>query len=347
MKIEVGVLGATGMVGQQLVRLLENHPWFDLKWVAASERSSGRSYSEAATWRLATAMPEAARPLQVDDCKPGRGPRLVFSGLDARAAAEIEPEFAKCGHVVVTNAGAFRMEQDVPLLIPEINPDHLKLVPKQKDRGWKGMIVTNPNCSTVTLTMALAPLERRFGIKRVVVTTMQAISGAGYPGVPSMDILGNVIPHIRNEEEKVESEARKILGMLRNGSVEEAPLTISATTNRVAVLDGHTESISVELREAAALPELKQAWREFRGLPQERKLPSAPPNPVIVMEEPDRPQPRLDVEREGGMAAFIGRARPCSVLQWKFIAMGHNTIRGAAGAALLNAELMKSEGYLE
>ncbi len=345
MKMEVGVLGATGMVGQQLVRLLENHPWFELKWVAASERSAGRSYSEAAAWRLAWPMPEAARGLQVDECKPGRGPKLVFSGLDATAAQEIEPDFARCGHIVVTNAGAFRMEPDVPLLVPEINGDHLQLLPLQKERGWKGMIVTNPNCCAVTLTMALVALERAFGLSRVAVTTMQAVSGAGYPGVPSMDILGNVVPFIRNEEEKIEAETRKIFGTLRNGKVEDADITVSAQTNRVAVLDGHTESISVELRQAAGLEDLKRAWREFRAAPQERRLPSAPAQPVVVLEEPDRPQPRLDVERNGGMTTFIGRARPCSVLHYKFTALGHNTVRGAAGAALLNAELMKSEGF--
>ncbi len=344
MKVEVGVLGATGMVGQQLVRLLENHPWFELKWVAASERSSGRTYGEAAAWRLAWPMPAAARDLQVDECKPGRGPQVVFSGLDARAAQEVEPEFARCGHIVVSNAGSFRMEPDVPLLVPEINPEHLALAPLQKIRGWKGPIVTNPNCTTITLVLALAALERRFGLARVVVTTMQAISGAGYPGVPSLDILGNIIPFIRNEEEKVEAETRKILGQLKNGRVEEALISVSAQTNRVPVLDGHTESISVELREPAGLEDLKEAWRSFRGLPQQRQLPSAPLQPVIVMEEQDRPQPRLDVERERGMAVFVGRARRCPVLDYKFTALGHNTVRGAAGAALLNAELMRSEG---
>lgn len=346
MRIEVGVLGATGMVGQQLVRLLEHHPWFELKWVAASERSAGRTYGEATAWRFSWPMPAAARDLEVDECRPGSGPRLVFSGLDARAAQEIEPEFARCGHWVVSNASSFRMAEDVPLLVPEINADHLQLVSRQQARGWKGIIVTNPNCSAITLTMALAPLERRFGLVRVVVTTLQAVSGAGYPGVPSLDILGNVIPFIRNEEEKIEAETRKILGALRNGQVEDAAITVSAQTNRVAVLDGHTESISVELKQAAGLDELKRAWREFRGVPQQRGLPSAPAQPVVVMEEPDRPQPRLDAEREAGMATFVGRARLCPVLHYKFTALGHNTIRGAAGAAILNAELIKSEGLL-
>lgn len=334
------------MVGQQLVRLLENHPWFELKWVAASERSAGRAYGDATAWRLSWPMPAAARDLPVEECRPGRGPRLVFSGLDSAAAHEIEPEFARCGHFVVSNASSFRMDPQVPLLVPEINADHLKLVEAQPARGWKGMLVTNPNCSAVTLTMALAPLERRFGLARVVVTTLQAVSGAGYPGVPSLDILGNVIPFIRNEEEKIEEETRKILGRLHDGKIAEADLAVSAQTNRVPVVDGHTQSISVELKRAAGLEELKEAWREFRGAPQQRRLPSAPPQPVMLMEEPDRPQPRLDVEREAGMAVFVGRARPCPVLHYKFTALGHNTIRGAAGAALLNAELMKSEGLI-
>ena len=346
MRIEAGILGATGMVGQQLVRLLENHPWFELKWVAASGRSAGRAYAEAAPWRLASPMPDQTRNLRVEECQPGGGPRLVFSGLDTSAAREIEPEFARCGHVVVSNASSFRMEQDVPLLVPEINAEHLGLLAAQEPRGWKGKLVTNPNCSAITLTMALAPLERAFGLKRVLVTTLQAVSGAGYPGVASLDILGNVIPFIRNEEEKIEEETRKILGRLRNGKVEEAAITMSVQANRVAVLDGHTESIAVELHQSAGLQDLKQAWRQFRGVPQERRLPSAPAHPVVVMEEPDRPQPRLDVEREAGMATFVGRARPCPVLHYKFIALGHNTVRGAAGAALLNAELMKSEGLL-
>ncbi len=346
MKIEVGILGATGTVGQQLVRLLETHPWFELKWVSASERSAGRTYGEATAWRLASAMPQVARELRVEECRPGRGPRLVFSGLDAAAARGIEPEFARCGHLVVSNASSFRMNPDVPLLVPEINADHLKLIETQRARGWKGMVVTNPNCSVVTLTMALAPLERSFGLARVVVTTMQAITGAGYPGVPALDILGNVIPYIRNEEEKIEEETRKILGRLVSGKVEEAAIAVSAQTNRVPVLDGHTQSISVELRKSASLEELKQAWRDFRGVPQKRRLPSAPPQPVIVMEEHDRPQPRLDAEREAGMAVFVGRARPCPVLHYRFTALGHNTIRGAAGAALLNAELMKSDGLI-
>ncbi len=346
MKIEAGILGATGIVGQHLVRLLENHPWFELTWVAASDRSAGKSYGEAASWRLAWPMPDKARGLRVNECTPGGAPKLVFSALDATSASTIEPAFAKCGHIVVSNASAFRMDPEVPLLVPEINPEHLAVAGKQAARGWKGRIYTNPNCSAVTLTLALAPLERAFGLKRVAVTTMQAVSGAGYPGVASMDALGNVIPYIKNEEEKLEEETQRILGHVVNGRIEPGSFPVSAHCNRVPVLDGHTQSVSIELVQPASLDELKKAWSSYRGVPQERKLPSAPDRPVIVMEEVDRPQPRLDVEREGGMTVFVGRARPCPVLQYKFTALGHNTIRGAGGAALLNAELIKSEGLL-
>ncbi len=345
-KIAVGILGATGLVGQHLIRLLEHHPWFELKWVAASEKSAGKSYGEAAPWRLAWPLPEAARDLRVEECRPGGAPQLVFSALDARAATDVEAEFARCGHFVVSNASAYRMAEDVPLLVPEINADHVRIAEGQAGRGWKGRIVTNPNCSAVTLTMALAPLERAFGLKRVMVTTMQAVSGAGYPGVPSMDALGNVIPFIRHEEEKVEEEATRILGKVREGRVEPGAFSVSAQCNRVPVVDGHTESISVELAAQAGLEDLLRAWRGFRGVPQERRLPSAPDQPVVVMEQHDRPQPRLDAERERGMAVFVGRARPCPALHYKFTALGHNTLRGAAGAALLNAELLRSEGWL-
>ncbi len=348
-KIEAGILGATGLVGQHLVRMLEDHPWFELKWLGASERSAGKSYGEAAPWRLSRPMPGAARRLAVEECRPGNAPRLVFSALDAHSAFEIEAAFARCGHFVVSNASAYRAAADVPLLVPEVNAEHLRLAEGQAGaRGWKGRIVTNPNCSAVTLVMALAPLERAFGLAQVFVSTMQAVSGAGYPGLPSMDALGNVIPFIRDEEEKVEEETRRILGTLRADGLGIVPASfaLSAQCNRVPVVDGHTESVSVKLKAWAGLPELLDAWRRFRGVPQERSLPSAPREPVVVMEEPDRPQPRLDAERERGMAVFVGRARPCPVLDYKFTALGHNTIRGAAGAALLNAELMHSEGMV-
>jgi len=346
-RIEVGILGATGMVGQHFVRLLQNHPWFELKWAGASDRSTRRKYREATSWRLDGVMPQAARELTVEECKPGSAPRLVFSAMDASVATEIERAFAEAGHVVVSNSRNHRMEPDVPLLVPEVNPDHLKLIPLQRQRrGWKGQIVTNPNCSTVVLAMALGPLKP-FGITRVVVTTMQAISGAGYPGVPGMDINANVIPFIGGEEEKMQQETQKILGDFRGDRVEPLAARVSAHCNRVPVTDGHTETVSVELAAKPSEQEILAAFGSFTSIAQERQLPSAPPRPVIYMADPDRPQPRRDVERERGMAVFLGRLRPCPVLDYKFVALGHNTVRGAAGAAVLNAELMYSEGYLD
>jgi aspartate-semialdehyde dehydrogenase len=346
MKIEVGILGATGMVGQHLVRLIENHPWFEVKWVAASERSSGKSYADATPWRMTSPLPATVRNLTVDDCRPANAPKLVFSALDAGPAREIEPAFAALGHIVVSNASAFRMTDDVPLLLPEINADHAQLAERQASRGWKGRIYTNGNCSAITLTLALAPIHRAFGLKSVLVTTMQAVSGAGYPGVPSYDILGNVIPYIKNEEEKLEEETQRILGKFDGTQVVPGAFGVSAQCNRVPVIDGHTQCVSVALNKAATLDQLKEAWTAFRGVPQERGLPSAPAQPIVVRDEIDRPQPRLDVERGGGMTVFVGRARKCPILDYKFVALGHNTVRGAAGAALLNAELVKSEGKL-
>lgn len=346
-KIEVGILGATGMVGQHFVKFLQNHPWFELKWVGASDRSAGKKYRDATSWRLDGAMPKAVADLAVEECKPDHAPRLVFSAMDASVATEIERAFAEAGHIVVSNSKNHRMETDVPLLVPEINPDHLKLVPhQQRRRGWKGQIVTNPNCSTVVLTMALGPLKQ-FGITRVVVTTMQAISGAGYPGVASMDINANVIPFIGGEEEKMQQETQKILGDLRGDHVEPLAARVSAHCNRVPVVDGHTETVSVEFTSKPSEQDVIAAFGAFRSVPQERELPSAPAQPVVYMEQRDRPQPRRDVERDRGMTAFVGRLRPCPVLDYKFVALGHNTIRGAAGAAVLNAELMSSEGYLD
>ncbi len=348
-KIEVGVLGATGMVGQHFLKFLDGHPWFRLTWLGASERSAGKRYSDAATWHLNGGCPEYIAALSVEECKPGRGPRLVFSAMDASVAGEIEQEFARAGHIVVSNSRNHRMLPDVPLLVPEINADHLQLIPlQQRARAWKGMIVTNPNCSTVALTMALAPLKK-FGITKVIATTLQAISGAGYPGVPSMDIMGNVIPHIGGEEEKMETETQKILGDYVAGAGQIRPLAaaVSAHCNRVPVVDGHTVTVSAALEQKPALEDLLAAFESFRGVPQERKLPSAPARPVVLMREANRPQPRKDAERERGMACFVGRVRQCPVLDYKLVALGHNTIRGAAGAAVLNAELMYSEGLLD
>ena len=343
---EVGILGATGMVGQQFIRLLAAHPWFKPTWLAASERSEGRKYSEATAWRLADALPEGIGSRTVEACTPGRGPQLVFSALDAAAADTLEPQFASAGHIVVSNARSFRMANDVPLLIPEINAEHLALIPGQRRaRGWRGAIVTNPNCSTVVLAMALAPL-RQFGLKSVVVTTLQAVSGAGYPGVPSYDIVGNVIPGIGGEEEKIETEPQKILGTLSGERVEPHTAVISAHTTRVPVIDGHTMTVSIAFDQPVAPLDVANALRAWRGRPQELRLPSAPPNPVEVEDNGFRPQPRLDVDRGGGMAVTVGRIRNCPLLGTKFVAMGHNTVRGAAGAAVLNAELMLADGWL-
>jgi aspartate-semialdehyde dehydrogenase len=346
-RIDVGILGATGTVGQQFLRLLTNHPWFKPAWLAASERSEGRLYREAATWRLSTVPPPETERLRVDSCTPGRGPRLVFSALDAGVAQEIEPAFAAAGHIVVSNTRSFRMDPAVPLLIPEVNPDHLELITRQRgERGWTGAIVTNPNCSTVVIALALAPL-RPFGLKSVLVTTLQAVSGAGYPGVPSLDILGNVIPAIGGEEEKIESEPQKILGALSNGAVLPHPVVISAHTTRVPVVDGHTAMISMTLETQPTAGDVRHALESFRGRPQELSLPSAPPAPVVYHESPDRPQPRFDADRDGGMTVTVGRLRPCRLMGLKMVALGHNTVRGAAGAAILNAELMHKGGWLD
>ncbi len=346
-RIEVGILGATGMVGQHFVKFLQNHPWFELTWVGASDRSAGRKYAEATSWRLDGDMPSAVAGLTVRDSKPGDAPRLMFSAMDASVATDIEQAFAQAGHVVVSNSKNHRMEADVPLLVPEVNPEHLKIIPlQQRRRGWKGQIATNPNCSTIVLSLALAPFKR-FGITRVMATTMQALSGAGYPGVASMDVNANVIPFIGGEEEKMQQETQKILGDFTGDAIRPLDARVSAQCNRVPVVDGHMVATSVELREKPSEEELIEAIRSFRSVPQERQLPSAPPNPLIYMTASDRPQPRRDVNRENGMSVFVGRLRRCPVLDYKFMAMGHNTVRGAAGAAVLNAELMYTEGLLD
>jgi len=346
MTIEVGILGATGQVGQQFVALLANHPWFKVTWLGASERSAGKAYQDATAWRLAARLPDDVARLTVNNAAPGSAPQLMFSGLDSSVAGEIEGAFAEAGHLVVTNARNYRMERDVPLLIPEVNADHLGLLQCQGTRGWKGRIVTNPNCVVVVYAMALAPL-RQFGLKTSIITTLQAISGAGYPGVASWDILGNVIPFIGGgEEQKIETETPKILGTIGNGAVEDHPLTISAAVTRVPVHNGHTASISVALEQKPDADAIVGAWNAFRGRPQELGLPSAPAQPLVYRTEQNRPQPALDVDRDGGMTVSIGRLRRCPVLDYKFVALGHNTIRGAAGAAILNAELMHREGLL-
>ncbi len=345
--IPVGILGATGMVGQQFIALLARHPWFRLEWLGASQRSEGKPYRDACAWRLPVPLGDDVARMTVDAATPGRAPALVFSGLDSSVAGEIEGAFARAGHTIVSNARNYRMEPTVPLLIPEVNADHLSLLTAQRAAcGWTGAIVTNPNCAVVVLAMALAPL-RQFGLEAVTITTMQAISGAGYPGVPSWDILSNVIPFIGGgEEEKVEAETPKILGAVDGSAIAVHPATISATTTRVPVPNGHTGSVAVRLTQRPPLDAIVEAWRLFRGRPQALDLPSAPPQPIVYLTEDNRPQPALDANRDGGMAVSVGRLRPCPVLGYKFVALGHNTIRGAAGAAILNAELMYREGLL-
>ncbi|HWR13134.1 MAG TPA: aspartate-semialdehyde dehydrogenase [Rectinemataceae bacterium] len=352
-KLRVAVLGATGVVGQRFVRRLADHPNFDLVALAASERSVGKAYEDACTWHLDGEAYAGRGGMIVRECKPEAvNADLVFSALDTEPAREIEPAFAAAGAFVFSNASAFRMDDDVPLLIPEINASHLGILERQKaNRGWKGAIVTNPNCTTVVLASALAPLDRAFGIEAVMMTSMQAISGAGYPGVSAMDISGNVIPHIRNEEPKVEVEADKILGRLRGEGVSArqaaASFPVSATCTRVPVLEGHTIAVSVRLKGNPSVKQVEEAFRSFVPDTAGLSLHSAPERFIVVSGSPDRPQPKRDVEVDGGMRITVGRIRPCPVLGIKFIALGHNTERGAAGASVLNAELAYAKEVLQ
>jgi len=346
-RIPVGVLGATGAVGQKFVSLLENHPWFELTELAASDRSAGKSYKEATAWRQYKPIPERLKDLTVKPCEPVLDCRVVFSSLDSSVAGEVEENFARAGYIVLSNSKNHRMDDDVPLLVPEINPEHLELIKVQRARrGWPGAIVTNPNCSTIGLVMALAPIHRAFGVKRVIVATMQALSGAGYPGHSAIDMLGNVIPFIGGEEDKVETEPLKIMGTIEGDSIRFADCRISAHTNRVFVEDGHMECVSVELERKAKPDEVARVLAQFSSLPQELKLPFAPERPVLVADERDRPQPRFDRDAGNGMSAVVGRVRECPVFDIRFVVLSHNTIRGAAGAAILNAELMKAKGLI-
>ncbi len=346
-KIPIAILGATGLVGQRLVQMLADHPWFEIRALAASDNSVGKRYAEAANWHLPSEIPFVAREMIVQPCEPRFDARLVFSALPNDVAGKIEEDFANAGCLVSSNASAHRMDVDVPLVIPEVNPDHLQLLRAQQARSKsRGAILCNPNCSTIHLTLALKPLADRFGLKRVIVTTMQALSGAGYPGVSSLDLVDNVVPYIGGEETKLESEPLKILGALRDSSLEMAPFKISAACNRVATQDGHMEAVSVELEKKASLEDLSRTLAQFCGEPQKLRLPTAPEHPIIVRDEADRPQPRLDRDAEHGMATVIGRLRECSVLDYKFVLLGHNTIRGAAGGTLLNAELLVAREYL-
>jgi len=346
-KIPVGVLGATGTVGQRFIERLAAHPWFEITALAASERSAGRPYGEASRWRLSSPLPAVVASLNVSAVTDDLPCRAVFSALDSATAREVEPLFARRGVFVFSNASAHRMDEDVPLLIPEINPDSLCLLERQRvRRGWTGALVTNANCSAMFLTMALAPLDRAFGVERAFVSTMQAVSGAGYPGVASLDILGNVVPDIPEEAEKIEREVAKILGGARDGSGGPAPIVLSAMTYRVPVEDGHTESVSVGLARKASASEVEEAWESFRGRADVSELPTAPSQPVVYLREKSRPQPRRDVDVSEGMCTVVGGLKPCRLLDWKFTALGHNTVRGAAGASILNAEFAAAKGLL-
>jgi aspartate-semialdehyde dehydrogenase len=347
-KIPVAVLGATGTVGQKFVRLLADHPWFQIVSVAASSASVGRRYEEVARWREPVALSRELAAMTVRECTPPLPGRILFSALDAEVAGPIEKAFAQEGAFVVTNTRTHRMDPDIPLLIPEVNADHVGLIDCQREsRGWKGAILANPNCSTAALALALAPLHRAFGIERLFVSTMQAVSGAGYPGVPSLDILGNVIPHIGGEEEKIERESRKILGTLAGGAVDPAHFVLSVHSNRVAVVDGHMATVSVGFRQRVRPEEAAAVMRDFRGPDQVSGLPSSPTPPIEVDERIDRPQPRLDLDRGGGMAVTVGRVRPCPVLDLRMVVLGHNTVRGAAGQGVQIAELLVVQGRVK
>jgi aspartate-semialdehyde dehydrogenase len=347
-KYRVGILGATGTVGQRFIQMLENHPQFEVTALAASDRSRGKPYASACAWRLPGEMPEYARALEVQPPEPPFDCDVIFSSLPGEMARSTEEAFARAGRAVISNSSALRMDEDVPLLIPEVNHEHLSLLDSQKSSRslGGGMIVTNPNCSTIMLALALAPLDARFGLESVVATTLQALSGAGYPGVASLDVTDNVLPFIGGEEEKIESETLKILGRVEGGKVEPAPFKVSAQVHRVNVTDGHMAAVRVKLRRRASVGELREAFASFTSLPQELGLHTAPARPVLVRDEQDRPQPRLDRDAGRGMSVTVGRILPDNVLDYRFVALSHNTIRGAAGAAILNAELLAATGKI-
>ena len=347
-KFRVGILGATGTVGQRFIQMLERHPQFEITALAASDRSEGKSYADACAWRLPGEMPAFAKKLRVHAPRPPLDCDLIFSSLPSDIAKNAEEEFARAGYPVISNSSSWRMAPDVPLLIPEVNHEHLRLLETQRaTRKFApgGFIVTNPNCSTIMLALALAPLHARFGVTAAIATTMQALSGAGYPGVASLDATDNVLPYIESEEEKIERETVKILGRMNGSQVEHAAFPMSAQCNRVNVSDGHMASVRVKLARAATVEEIRDALASFTGRPQELHLHTAPERPIIVRDERDRPQPRLDRDAGAGMSVTIGRITPDSVLDFRFVALSHNTIRGAAGAAILNAELLASEGH--
>ncbi len=347
-KIRVGILGATGMVGQRFIQLLINHPWFEITALAASTRSAGKLYGQVVNWVVSSAPPPEVLKIRVAECEPELDCDLVFSGLPGGLAGAIEEKFARRGYPVFSNSKDHRMDEDVPLLIPEVNPDHIDMINLQQGhRGWKdGFIATNPNCSAVGLTLPLKPLHENFELQKVIVTTMQAVSGAGYPGVSSHDILDNVLPWIKGEEDKLETEPLKMLGELENFKFKNANFKISASCNRVNTKDGHLEAVWVKLKEKASISRMKAAFGNFNPLVK-YELPSSPERPIIVTDKPDRPQPRYDRNAGKGMSVTVGRLRKCRVLGgYKFTCLVHNTIRGAAGGSILNAELMKAKKYL-
>ena len=347
-KIKVAVLGATGMVGQRFIQLLENHPWFEVAALAGSSRSAGKKYKDACRWYLEGDMPAAVADMQVLPATPPMPAQLVFSALPADVAADIEVEFAQAGYTVCSNSSAHRYDEDVPILIPEINADHLDLLELQKShRGWPGRIITSPNCTTTGAIFPLKALDDLFGVEKVILVSMQAVSGAGYPGLPYLSIIDNVIPLIGGEEKKLELEPRLLLGKMNGGQRISAPMIISAQSNRVAVSDGHTICLSVKLAKTADIDEVKDALKNYPWPEDIKELPSAPIQPMIVREEEDRPQPRLDRGAGDGMAISIGRLRPCPILDLRLVSVVHNTLRGAASGSILNAELLKARGYLD
>ena len=349
-KIKVGVLGATGAVGQRFAQLLTDHPYFDLTVLAASERSAGKTYREATNWILTQPMPDHLATMTVQEMALDLDCDLVFSALPTNSAREWETQYAAAGYGVFSNAGAHRMDSDVPLMIPEVNPEHLDLLPTQQAaQGFKrGFIVTNPNCTSIPMTMALAPLHSQFGVEAVIATSMQAVSGAGYPGVPSLDIIDNILPFVAESEEvKMGQEPNKMLGFSNGQEVEMAGIRISAHCNRVPVSDGHLVTVSVSFKNKPSLGDILEAWQTWEPLPQQLNLPFAPQPPLVIRAENNRPQPRLDRDAGRGMATTVGRLRPCDVMDVRFVALAHNTVRGAAGGSVLNAELMYAQGQLD
>ena len=344
-KIKVAILGATGSVGQKFIELLSDHPWFEINELAASDRSAGKKYSDAVNWVMQSSLRPDIADKTVLKCEPVLESRIIFSALDAGVAGTIEEDFARAGYVVISNARNHRFDEDVPLIIPEVNGNHLEMI-KYQNYG-NGAIVTNPNCSTIGLAMALKPLEDNFGIESLNVVTMQAISGGGYPGVPSMDILDNVIPFIGGEEEKMEKEPLKILGTVNNGKVKYADIKISAQCNRVSVIDGHTECVQVKLKKKTTKEEIIKIWNSFSADPQKLNLPFAPVTPIVYLEGDKYPQPRMHRNLGNGMTVSAGRLRECLLFDYKFVVLSHNTVRGAAGGTILIAELMKAKGYLD